>query len=72
MSYYVAEQNTGGVYVSGVTKNPPAINYSSNIEEAEWSTDSAKVTQLITRNNIPNVSATVKSGDHPGTKPPIP
>lgn len=71
MSYYVAETFGGGVYVSGIQKTPPAILYSSNIEDAMWSTDSSKVQQVIDRNSISNVSVQLKSGNHPGSKPPI-
>ena len=72
MSYYVGEQYGGNVWVSGIQKTPPAILYSSVINDAMWSTDSAKVQQVIDHNHIPNVSTTLKTGDHPGTKPPIP
>lgn len=67
--FYVAEKNTLGEYVSSVAPGG-VINYSSNLDDALWSTQELKVNQLISRNSIPNVSATLKSGNHPN-KPPL-
>ena len=70
-TFYVAEKTSGPEYVSGYNKTTHTPEFSTDINQAIWSYDSAKVQAYITRNNITNVTVQIKNGDHPTGKPPL-
>lgn len=70
-TFYVAFRSSDSKYVSGIQFNPKQILYSTNLEDAVWSQMNSKVQTFIDHNNIEDVAAEERIGDHPN-KPPLP
>jgi hypothetical protein len=69
-TWFCAQNDNTAQYVFNVTKNPITVIWTSEENEAAWSFDSEKVSQLIANNNIQNVSVVAK-GDSPPRRPPL-
>lgn len=70
-TFFVGQKNGATEYVSGYNKQTQTPEFSTDINQAIWSYDSAKVQQYLTRNNITNVTVTQKNGVHPSQRPPL-
>jgi hypothetical protein len=58
-------------YVYGINPSTHQIIWTEDLDIVAWSLDSQKVQDLITNNNLPNVSAIAKQGDTPKHRPPL-
>jgi hypothetical protein len=71
-TWFCVQHDTNSNYVFNVTKNPITVIWTSDENEAAWSADSQKVSQLIANNNIQNASVVAKTGGNHPPRPPLP